>query len=631
MICRLECLRIAPFMIAAGMFFLWPLAVQADVVDFDSDRWTIVNGQVVDFMDRRCLTGVAVLPDVEFMNGVVEFDMAVTTADQRSYPGFTFRVQDMNNYERFYVRPHAAPIYPNALQYTPVINGITGWQLYSGEGFTARAEVPPNEWIHIKMEISGTQARLFMNHSETPALIIPELMHGEVSGSIGLMAEPARLAYFSDFSYRLDDNLEFEPAPKVEPPPGIIRDWELSNAFPMSQIDVETYPDTDLLSTLEWQPVHPYPLGLVDVAWHTGRLGREADCVLARTTLHADQDETREIMFGYSDAISIFLNGRMEYFGNSAYRSRDPAFQGIMNWNDSIYLPLRKGENELLLMILEGFGGWGFQAKDGDAVFEAEGVAKHWETADELKTPESVVYDADRGVMYVSNYDVYGQGPASGNQSVSRVAMGGDVVEMEWVGGLRNPTGMIIHKDRLLVVERGGFVEVDLDSGEILNRHEAPESEFLNDIAVDKKGRVYLSDSRKGCIWQFVDGEFEVWLDDDVEDPNALLIDGERLLWGNNGDFRLKAADLKSKKVTTVAELGVGIIDGLKKDRDKNYLVSHWEGRIYRVTPKGEITKLLDTSTPETKIADFEYLPKKRQVLIPTFYSNTVAAYEIKS
>ncbi|MCK4546201.1 MAG: SMP-30/gluconolactonase/LRE family protein [Candidatus Eisenbacteria sp.] len=621
--------RAFAFLVVSGTLFSCMASAQEGVVNFDSDRWNVVSGQVVDFMDRTCLTGVAVLKDVEFENGVIEFDMAVTTTDQRSYPGFTFRVQDMRNYERFYIRPHRAPIYPDALQYTPVINGIAGWQLYSGEGFTALAEIPANEWVHVRMEISGSRARLFFGDMDAPALTIPELKHGESKGTIGLMAEPAQLAYFSNFSYRLDDNLQFEAPPRVEPPPGIIQDWDLSQAFPMSSLDIETYPAEDFIGSLEWRSVEPEPLGLVDVARYSGRVGREADCILAKTTLHADRAEVREIMFGYSDAVSIFLNGEMLYFGNSAYRSRDPSFLGVVGWNDSIYLPLRRGDNELLLMVLEGFGGWGFQAKDGDAVFEAAGVTRHWETADQLRTPESVVYDPDRDVMYVSNYDVYNQGPASGNQYVSRVSMGGSIVEMEWAAGLKNPTGMIIHEDRLLVVERGGFVEIDLDTGEILDRHEASESQFLNDVAVDRRGRVYLSDSRKGCLWRFSDGQFEIWLDDQVADPNALLVDGSRLLWGNNRDFRLKAVDLKSKKVSVVAQLGQGIIDGLKKDREDNYLVSHWEGWIYRVTPEGEVTRILDTTTPEIKIADFEYIPKKKQVAIPTFYKNSVIMYHL--
>jgi hypothetical protein len=64
---------------------------------------------------------------------------------------------------------------------------------------------------------------------------------------------------------------------------------------------------------------------------------------------------------GYSDEVSVFLNGRILFEGKSAYRFRDPGFLGIMDVeNDAVYLPLRKGANELVLAVSEYFGGWGF-------------------------------------------------------------------------------------------------------------------------------------------------------------------------------------------------------------------------------------------------------------------------------
>ncbi len=623
-------LRAWSALVPGGMLcLLCPVFAGGEVVDFESDRWESPNMEVVDYLGRKAMRGYAILKDVEFENGVIEVDFAVEE-DVRGYPGLVFRMQDADNYEHFYIRPHREPFYPDALQYTPSTNGISSWQLYSGEGFTARTRIEEGTWIPLKIEVSGTQARVFFGDMETPALEIPDLKHGAVKGSIGIMAYLNQAAYFSNFRYRLDDDLEFDPVPRVEPPPGVISEWEISGAFPMSDIDIEVYPDAARQSSLEWQRVEPEPEGLVDLARYVGRLGRAPDCILARTTLHADRDEVREIMLGYSDAVSLFLNGEMRFFGNSSYQSRDPSFLGIVGWHDSIYLPLKKGENDFLLLLLEGFGGWGFQAKDGDAIFVAHGVEKVWETEKEFRTPESVVYDPDRRVLYVSNYDAMARGPASGNQFVSRLNLDGTIRDLEWVKGLKNPTGMVIHKDRLFVVERGGFVEADLETGEIVERHEAPESQFVNDIAVDRKGRVYLSDSQKNAIWRYENGEFEVWLDEPVADPNALLVDGNELLWGNNADYTIKAVNLKNKKVRTVAELCAGIVDGITPDSRGNYLVSQWEGRIFRVTPKGRLTKLLDTTTPEIKSADFAYIPKKKLIVTPTFYGDRVAAYRIE-
>ena len=83
--------------------------------------------------------------------------------------------------------------------------------------------------------------------------------------------------------------------------------------------------------------------------------------VYAKTTIESDRDQVKKLYLGYSDDVSVFLNGRILYRGRSAQYFRDPGFLGIVNpENDAIYLPLRKGQNELILAVSEIGGGWGF-------------------------------------------------------------------------------------------------------------------------------------------------------------------------------------------------------------------------------------------------------------------------------
>ena len=86
-----------------------------------------------------------------------------------------------------------------------------------------------------------------------------------------------------------------------------------------------------------------------------------AKVVYARTTINSDRDEVRKLAIGYSDEVSVFLNGRILFRGRSPQYFRDPAFLGIMNVeDDAVYLPLKKGSNELVLAVSELGGGWGF-------------------------------------------------------------------------------------------------------------------------------------------------------------------------------------------------------------------------------------------------------------------------------
>ena len=69
----------------------------------------------------------------------------------------------------------------------------------------------------------------------------------------------------------------------------------------------------------------------------------------------------KKLEIGYSDDVSVFLSARIVYRGRSAQNFRDPGFGGIVNpENDTVYLRLQKGSNELMLAVSEPGGGWGF-------------------------------------------------------------------------------------------------------------------------------------------------------------------------------------------------------------------------------------------------------------------------------
>jgi hypothetical protein len=83
--------------------------------------------------------------------------------------------------------------------------------------------------------------------------------------------------------------------------------------------------------------------------------------VYARASISSERDQVKKLYIGYSDDVSVFLNDRILFRGRSAQNFRDPGFLGIINAeNDAVYLPLKKGRNELMLAVSELGGGWGF-------------------------------------------------------------------------------------------------------------------------------------------------------------------------------------------------------------------------------------------------------------------------------
>jgi hypothetical protein len=71
----------------------------------------------------------------------------------------------------------------------------------------------------------------------------------------------------------------------------------------------------------------------------------------------------RAMDLGFSDRAVVYLNGQPLYAGRDDYRTRDYRFLGSIGWWDTIYLPLREGDNELVIAVSETFGGWGVMAR----------------------------------------------------------------------------------------------------------------------------------------------------------------------------------------------------------------------------------------------------------------------------
>lgn len=350
------------------------------VIPFDSERWVISGNGVKreEHLGRRSLFlgggAFAHLKDVEFEDGTIEFDVAAS--QPRAFLGVAFRYLSREEHEMFYLRPQKSGL-PDATQYTPAFNAAHPWQLYSGEGFTAAAEIPRGKWLHVKIEITGLTGRVHLDHASEPVLIIKDLKRGYGKGSVGLWGS-ALGGHFADFKFTAaKPAANRTPPPRWTPPAGILHKWELSDAFDTAEKTLETLPSAAELKAMRWQAVTTEAPGMVVIDRHRKGLNvlpgfagdaalrlqkaRGPKAVYARAVIHSDREQVKKLSFGYSDEVTVFLNGQSLFTGKSAFRFRDPGFLGIVDVeNDAVYLPLRKGANELVLAVSEYFGGWGF-------------------------------------------------------------------------------------------------------------------------------------------------------------------------------------------------------------------------------------------------------------------------------
>lgn len=604
---------------------------QEQVIEFDSPQWEKPGSAVVEYLGRKSLRGGGFLKEVTFTDGVIEVDMAMD--GRRSFPGVIFRMQSPQDCEYFYLRPHRTGT-PVAVQYTPMFKGLDAWQLYHGPGFTAPAEIPHNRWVHLRLEIKGTQARAFLDDAPQPVLVIEDLKRGAEGGTLGLIGPPNGSIHFSNFRFHADSSLVFPASPKPALLEGLLTRWQLSQPFVANTINFELAPEEQSLPELQWEDVEGEASGLVNISRWVPRTGQLTEVVLARTTIDSQAPRRMRLDFGYSDTISVFLNGKLLFTGDSSFLLRDAQFYGAVGLYDSIVLDLRKGPNELLFMVAENFGGWGYIARlrppvRGEAIL-GSGVERAWATPARFQIPESVAFDSRRGELLVSNLV---RNPVPGLEPVgfvSKLGPDGAIRNLTWISGLDSPTGIAVAGDLAYIVERGGLVEADLNSGKIRRRIPAPGAVFLNDVAADGAGNVFVSDSGRGAILKLEKDQLAVWLaGPEVMQPNGLYLAGDRLVYGNNGDRTLKAVDLKTKQVQALVRLTIGTIDGIAGDGAGNLIVSHWEGEIMRVRPSGEIESLVDTRASGFNTADLAFDPEKKLLLVPTFFDNRVFLYRL--
>ena len=351
-------------------------------IPFDSPRWSMEGrAEVTEYLGRRCLMldgGGATLNDAPLRDGVVDVDVA--TPAKRGFFGLQFRIDSVNA-EFVYLRQHKSGL-PDAMQYTPVLNTGLNWQLYSGPGFTAAVDIPRDTWFHLRHEVSGAQAKLYVKDMATPALVMPDLKTGIRGGQVAL-ADLIGATCFADFQIRSTPDAPWERRLPAMPP-GTLTRWSLSPAYDALQRDPERPLSASERAAIRWQEVEAEPPGIVPIyryreAPHP-RVSFQADfskrlepqpgmmIVYARTSIRSDREQVRKLSLGYSDEVSVFLNGRILYRGRSAQAFRDPGFLGVVDAeDDAIYLPLRKGNNDLVLALGELGGGWGFVARLAEA------------------------------------------------------------------------------------------------------------------------------------------------------------------------------------------------------------------------------------------------------------------------
>src|SRR5215212_6430620 len=284
-------------------------------------------------------------------------------------------------------------------------------------------------------------------------------------------------------------------------------------------------------------------------------------------------------------------------------------------------------------------------------------IEKVWETPAQFKTPESVIYEPNENVLVVSNID----GAPDGKDKqgfISKVSpLNGSIIELNWVTGLDAPKGMTIinntNNTLLYVSDITDLVEVDINNGKIINRYNAPGSAFLNDVASDNQGHVYVADTVTNTIYRLDtknigdnstnnnNASLQAWLQTpELNGPNGLYVDNsnKKLIVASLGAFSnpagsIRVVDLQNRTVSGLGNEGtavpIGGLDGIEADSTGRhyYVTDNAGGKLYVVNSNGTGYETLDLQNQGA--ADLGVILNENLIIIPMMQDNKLEAYRI--
>lgn len=256
-------------------------------------------------------------------------------------------------------------------------------------------------------------------------------------------------------------------------------------------------------------------------------------------------------------------------------------------------------------------------------------LTKRWATDSILKTPESVIYDAQRDVLYVSNVNEH-PWEKDHNGFISKLATDGEIMTLEWIAGFSGPKGMAIVGDTLYVADIDAVGVIDLNKEKLVRKIAVDGASGLNDITSSQDGTLYISDSNEGRIYKYAHGKMSIFDDQTPGRPNGLLAEADHLMVAFSKAATFIQLDLATHHQTVVTK-NIGSGDGVTPTPTPGeYLVSDWNGEIFYIRADGTKQSLLNTKDQQSNTADICYLQKENLLLVPTFFANRVVAYRLE-
>ena len=160
---------------------------------------------------QTAIETLAVIEGSDFTDGVIEAEIAGAPGTgaalgARGFVGIAFHVQpDAKTYDAFYLRPTNGRADDqerrnHAAQY--ISHPAWTWDRFRRETpsrYEAYLDLVPDAWTKVRIEVRGTEARLYVHGQAQPTLVVHDLKTGDgARGAVALWINPGTVAHFRD-------------------------------------------------------------------------------------------------------------------------------------------------------------------------------------------------------------------------------------------------------------------------------------------------------------------------------------------------------------------------------------------------------------------------------------------------
>ena len=161
-------------------------------------------------VDQNGPASLAIIANSDFGDGEIEAEIAGqpragANEGARGFVGIAFRVQSGGaKYECFYLRPTNGRAEDqlrrnHSTQY--ISEPEYPWHRLRREHpgvYESYVDLVPGQWTKVRIVVSGSKARLYVNGADQPALIVNDLKLGESRGKIALWAGDGTEGWFAN-------------------------------------------------------------------------------------------------------------------------------------------------------------------------------------------------------------------------------------------------------------------------------------------------------------------------------------------------------------------------------------------------------------------------------------------------